>query len=126
MVYAMAPEEIGPSQANRIFNAYTADRQLPLVIFHDHFIGAPGGIAIFYVETAEERQALLDCKTLEGWHVEIRPLIFSHNPAAFDAQIAFTLSQYRSEDWEKLQRIKRPPYGNLLTEAETAAEDLTA
>jgi hypothetical protein len=125
MVYAMAPDDLSPSEANRVFNAYVADRRLPLVIFHDHFIGKPGGVAIFYVENAEERQALLGCETLNGWAVEIRPLIFSYSPAAFDAQTSYTMAQYRDEDWETLQRVKRPHYGNPVAEAETAAEDIT-
>lgn len=96
---------------------------MPLALFHDHFIGQPGGVAIFFAETAEERKALADCKSLDRWHTEIRPLIFSYDPAAFDEQIAFTLRQYRGRDWEQLQREKRPAYGNPVREAETAAED---
>ena len=55
--------------------------------------------------------------------MEIRPLIFSRNPAAFDEQIAFTLSAYRGEDWERLQREERPTYGDPRREAETAEEE---
>jgi len=125
MVYAMAPSGLAPSQANLRFNDYIQDRRLPLVIFHDHFIGEAGGVAIFYVETAEERQALTAYDILDGWSVEIRPLIFSYSPAAFDEQTAYTLAQYRGVDWEKLQRTKRPRYGDPVQEAETATEDDT-
>ncbi len=125
LVYALAPEGMSPAEANRQLNAFVADEKLPLVLFHDHFIGQPGGIAVFFVETAEERKALTGCRSLEGWHIEIRPLIFSYNPAAFDEQIAYTLRQYRGRDWEELQREKRPAYGNPAREAETATEDVS-
>lgn len=54
LVYALAPEGLSPAQVNQIFNAYIGDRSLPLVLFHDHFIGQLGGMAIFYAETGEE------------------------------------------------------------------------
>jgi hypothetical protein len=60
---------------------------------------------------------------LEGWHVEIQPLIFSHSPSALDAQIAFTLRAYRGVDWETLQKDNRPAYGSPNREAETAEEE---
>lgn len=123
LVYALAPDSVTPAEANRIFNEYLADRQLPLVLFHDHFIGRPGGVAIFFVETAAGREALYESAALADWHVEVQPLIFSHSPAAFDEQIAFTLRAYRNADWELLQKEKRPAYGNPSREAETANED---
>ena len=123
LLYALAPEGVRPAEANRILNAFIADAALPLAIFHDHFIGQPGGVIIFYVETAEERDALLTQKYLDGWQVDIQPLIFSHGPSAFDEQIAFTLKAYRGVDWELLQKDKRPGYGNPGREAETAQEE---
>jgi len=123
LLYALAPEGVRAAEANRILNAFIADVALPLAIFHDHFIGQPGGLIIFYVETAEERDALLTQKNLDGWQVDIQPLIFSHSPSAFDEQIAFTLKAYRGVDWELLQKDKRPAYGNPSREAETAQED---
>ncbi|MCI0397458.1 MAG: hypothetical protein L0332_19330 [Chloroflexi bacterium] len=116
LLYALAPEGLSSAEANRLFNAAIADQRLPLVIFHDHFIGRPGGLAIFFAENAEERQALADITLLDGWRVEVHPLIFSHSPAAFDEQIAFTLRQYRGRDWELLQKEDRPAYGNLTTD----------
>ncbi|HEX6384223.1 MAG TPA: hypothetical protein VF177_06100 [Anaerolineae bacterium] len=123
LVYALAPESVAPAEANRIFNEYLADPQLPLVLFHDHFIGQPGGVAIFFVGTAAGRQALYESAALADWHVEVQPLIFSHSPSAFDEQISFTLRAYRNADWELLQKEKRPTYGNPRREAETASED---
>lgn len=123
LVYALAPKGLPASDANRLFNEFVGDRRLPLPIFHDHFIGQPGGIAIFFAASPDERDALLDPPYLDGWELHIRPLIFSSSPSAFDEQIAFTLRAYRGVDWETLQREKRPRYGNASREAETAQED---
>lgn len=123
LVYALAPPGLPASEANRIFNEFVGDRSLPLAVFHDHFIGEPGGVAVFYVENAGQRDALLDQTHLRGWDVQVQPLIFSRSPAAFDEQTAFTLRAYREVDWEVLQREKRPSYGNPVHEAETAQEE---
>ncbi len=123
LLYALAPSELPAAEANRILNAFIGDPGLPMAIFHDHFIGQPGGIVIFYVETAEERDALLAQTHLDGWRVEIQPLIFSHSPSAFDEQTAFTLRAYRRVNWETLQKEQRPAYGNANREAETADEE---
>ena len=123
LLYALAPDGMPASEANRILNSFIGDPSFPLAIFHDHFIGQPGGVVIFYVETTQQRDALLYQNHLDGWHVELQPLIFSHSPAAFDEQTAFTLRAYRGVDWEALQRDKRPAYGNPNREAETAEEE---
>ena len=122
LVYALAPDDILPSDANRLFNEFVSDRSLPLVIFHDHFIGKRGGVAVFFAESEEERGALENSSHLKDWNIEIQPLIFSYSPAAFDEQIAYTLSAYRDTEWEALKKIERPSYGNPREEAETAEE----
>ena len=123
LVYALAPQSLPAADANRIFNAFIADRTLPLVVFHDHFIGRAGGVAIFYVEEERDRDALLEQRKLDGWHVEIRPMIFSSSPAAFDEQVAFTLKAYRGLNWEILQKEKRPRYRDPGREVESAEEE---
>jgi hypothetical protein len=123
LLYALAPSGLPASEANRILNAFIGDPALPLAIFHDHFIGQPGGFVIFYVETGEQRDALLAQTHLVGWRVEIQPLIFSRSPSAFDEQIAFTLRAYRGVNWETLQKEQRPSFGNPSREAETAEEE---
>jgi hypothetical protein len=123
LLYALAPSDLPAAEANRILNAFIGDPALPLAIFHDHFIGQPGGIVIFYVKTTAERDALLSQTYLDGWQVEIQPLIFSYSPSAFDEQTTFTLKAYRGVDWEALQKDKRPAYGNPSREAETAEEE---
>ena len=123
LVYALAPGGLSAAEANQLFNEFIAEPGLPLALYHDHFIGQPGGAAIFFVETTAERDALLAQKTLHGWQVEVQPLIFSYSPAAFDEQISFTLKAYRGIDWERLQKEQRPAYGSPSLEAETAQED---
>ncbi len=123
LVYALAPTGLSAAEANRIFNNFIGDQSLPLAIYHDHFIGQPGGVAIFYVDKPEERNALLNQKLLEGWQVDYQPLIFSYSPSAFDEQTAFTLRAYRGADWDALRKDKRPSYGKPRREAETAAEE---
>ena len=124
LIVARAPTGLPPAEANRIFNEFVGSRTLPLAIFHDHFIGEAGGVAIVFAESEAERKALLSNTLLDNWSVELHPLVFSHSPAAFDEQIAFTLKAYRGVDWEELQRQRRPRYGSASREAETAAEDV--
>lgn len=103
LFYALAPGQLSPADANRILNTLIADPALPVALFHDHFIGQNGGFVIFYVETPEERDALYAVPHLEGWEVEIHPLIYSQSPSGFDDQIAFTLRAYRGLNWEWLR-----------------------
>jgi len=103
LLYALAPSGMPAVEANRILNLLIGDSSLPLAIFHDHFIGQSGGIVIFYVQTSQERDALIAQKHLKDWHVEIQPLIFSYSPSAFDSQTAITLQAYRGMDCETLQ-----------------------
>lgn len=122
LVYALAPEGLSAAEANRLLNQYVEDRARGLALYHDHFIGAPGGVVLFYVERQEEREALEDPGPLAGWRVEVRPLVFARSPGAFDEQIAFTLRAYRSEDWKRLRQQARPQYGQAEEEAETGRE----
>jgi hypothetical protein len=126
LLYALAPEDWTASQANKQLNALVADRSLPLAVFHDHFIGSPGGLVVYYAEDAEQRAALVHgCdRWLTGWRTELRPLIFSSSPSALDEQIAFTLRTYRDTDWQILRQDRRPSYGDPAREAETAAEEV--
>jgi len=124
MVYAIAPEGFSARQANDAINALVADPELPLAIWHDHFLGGPGGSAIFYVENTDQQIALFNNEYLANWRVEYRPMVFSFSPSALDAQIGYTLSRYRDSDWEKLRVEDRPDYGgrNIQSEAETGIE----
>ena len=124
LVYALAPDGTRMRAANDGINALTDDKTLPLAVFHDHFLDKPGGIVVFHAETPQDVDAIETgvARHLDGWRVETRPLIFSFSPAAFDAQIAYTLKAYRDADWETLQRAHRPAYGNPSREAQTGVE----
>jgi hypothetical protein len=124
LIIAKAPTSLPPAEANRIFNEFVSSQTLPLAIFHDHFLGEAGGVAIVFAESDANRRALMSSTLLDDWSVELHPLVFSHSPAAFDEQIAFTLKAYRGVDWEELQRERRPRYGSAAREAETAAEEV--
>lgn len=123
LVCAIAPEGTTPPEANRAINAMTADTALPLVLWHDHFLGELGGVILYFVETEAERDALALTGHLPGWKVEMRPLIYSSSPAAFDAQISYTMQTYRGLSWETAQNERRPTYGNPQQEVLTASED---
>lgn len=125
LVYAPAPEGTTMRTANDAINALVADRELPLALFHDHFLDAPGGMAIFQVTGPENVDAidLALVRHLSGWHSAAHPLIFSFNAAAFDEQIAYTLREYQGQDWETLRRERRPHFGNPVREAQTGIED---
>ncbi len=123
LVYALAPDEVSPGEANQIFNAFIADRSLPLPVFHDHFIGRPGGVAVFFAASEEERQALVGADHLKGWKVEIRPLIYARNPAGFDEQTSFTLRAYRGLSWNQVRTEDRPTYGDPHREVDSGQED---
>jgi len=51
LVYALAPGDLTASEANHHFNAFIARPDFLLALYHDHFIGQPGSLAIFFVET---------------------------------------------------------------------------
>ncbi len=123
LVFATAPEGTTPPEANRTINEMSADPKLPLILWHDHFLGNLGGVMLFFVENEKERDALATTHHLADWQVEMRPLIFSYNPAAFDEQIAYTMKQYRSMEWESVQKESRPSYGNPREEVLSAEEE---
>jgi len=124
MVYALAPKGMSAREANHTINAIVADADMPLVLFHDHFIGDIGGMLIVFAETETERLYLDNIPQLVRWDVRLHPLIFSRNPAGFDEQIAYTLREYQNTDWETLRQEQRPTYGNPRHEANTAQEDV--
>jgi hypothetical protein len=122
LVHALAPHGLNPGQANSQFNRYIADPTRGLAVWHDHFIGTPGGTALFFAENDAHRHALTEPGPLEGWQVSVHPLVYSRSPSALDEQIAYTLRTYRDADWATLQLEQRPHDGDSRLEAETASE----
>lgn len=108
LVYAVAPDGVDARQANELLNEYVGDRSRGLAVYHDHFIGRHGGIAVFDVRTEEEEARLADPGPLEGWHIETFPLTFSRTAVGFVAQTDFTLRAYRDVDLAKLIEEEEP------------------
>ena len=95
LVYALAPEGTSAREANATFNEYVADTRRGLAVFHDHFVGRHGGVAVFDIRSEEELGALADPSPLEDWELEVRPLTFALTATGFIAQTEFTLDRYR-------------------------------
>jgi hypothetical protein len=108
LVYALAPDGLPARDANRLFNDYIGDERRGLVIYHDHFIGRHGGIAVFEIRTDEERELLADPGPLSRWKIESHPLVFSLTGLGFVAQTRFTLARYRDTTLEDLEAAEEP------------------
>lgn len=119
LVVAYAPSSMSVPDANVTFNAFIAEPRNGLALFHDHFVGTPGGVAILSVETADQLAALPGLPALRGWEVRIHPLIFSDSAVRFLYQIDFTMTVYRAqrlrglmkeyEGTEYARRLNEPP-----------------
>jgi hypothetical protein len=108
LVYARAPEGLPAGDANRLFNDYIGDERRGLVVYHDHFIGRHGGIAVFEIRTDDERKRLADAGPLEGWMIDSHPLVFSLTGVGFVAQTQFTLERYRGTTLDELAAAEEP------------------
>ncbi len=106
LVYALAPLGINARQANELFNEYIGDHARGLAVYHDHFIGRHGGLAVFEV-TTEEQKAKLD-GPLEDWEVTSYPLTYSRTAVGFVAQAEFTLRAYRDVQLADLIENEEP------------------
>jgi hypothetical protein len=85
------------SDSDVAFNDFISDPSKGLVLFHDHFIGKPGAIAIFYIDNQTELDSFQNKGPIEGWEVQIFPLTFAELPVEFLYQIDFTLGVYRGK-----------------------------
>jgi hypothetical protein len=108
LVYALAPEGVSAADANALLNEYIADDRRGLVVYHDHFTGRHGGVAVFDVRTDEERALLDDAGPLAGWSIASHPLVFSRSAVGFGAQTAFTLDRYRGTSLAALEAAEEP------------------
>jgi hypothetical protein len=108
LVVALAPEGLSAGAANALFNEYVADERRGIVVYHDHFIGRHGGVAVFDVRTDEEHTLLDDPGPLAGWRLASHPLVFSQSAVGFAAQTAFTLDRYRGTSLAELEAAEEP------------------
>jgi hypothetical protein len=108
LVYALAPETSTARQANDALNGYIEDRRRGVVVFHDHFSGAPhGGVAVFDVRSDEELAMLDDPGPLAGWQLGIHALVFSLSAVGFSEQMQLTLREYAKTSLDAL-RLAEP------------------
>ena len=68
--------------ANDAINTFVANREVGMLLFHDHYGDRPGGFGIFSVETDAELAALREDGALEGRSVRRHPLIFADGQSA--------------------------------------------
>ena len=85
-------------EANDAVNAFVADERRGMLLFHDHFGDKPGGVALFAVETEEQRDAMHDAPEFDGWQVRRHPLIFSEGELGFLFQVDYTMIGYRGRN----------------------------
>ena len=95
VLFAHAPEGTTMRAANDAVNALVGDEARGLLLFHDHFADRPGGVAVFDIETEDQLAALREPGPLEGWRVDLHPLIFARSAVRFLFQIDYTMSAYR-------------------------------
>jgi hypothetical protein len=108
LVYALAPAGVSAREANDLLNAYVEDRSRGTAVFHDHFIGRHGGVAVFHVRTDEEVAALDVPGPLAGWELQVHGLTFALTAVGFAAQTEFTLEAYRNTSLDELRAGERP------------------
>jgi hypothetical protein len=102
LVYALAPEGMSAREANERLNEYVGDRRCGVPVFHDHFVGRHGGVAVFHVRSDEERSAVEEAAPLGGWKVTVHPLTFALAATGFLAQASFTLERYAGTNFAEL------------------------
>lgn len=108
LVYALAPAGTSARDANDRFNDYVADERRGICVFHDHFVGEHGGVAVFDVRSDDELTAVCDPGPLSGWDIRIHGLTFALTAVGFAAQTEFTLDQYRGTTLDALRATETP------------------
>ncbi len=96
-VIAFAPTKMSMNDADVAFNEFIADKSKGLVLFHDHFLGRIGALAIFFIENQKQLDSLQDDRPIKGWELQIFPLTFTELPIEFLYQTDFTLGVYRGK-----------------------------
>jgi hypothetical protein len=103
LVYAVPPAEVSAREANELLNEYISERCRGIVVFHDHFTGAPhGGVAVFDVPDEGARELLDDPGPLAGWEVSVHGLTFSLAATGFAAQMELTAKEYAGRTMDEL------------------------
>jgi rhodanese-related sulfurtransferase len=108
LVYAVAPAGTNARHANDQFNDYIADDRRGICVFHDHFVGEHGGVAVFDVRSDDELAAVHEPGPLVGWDIRVHGLTFALTAVGFAAQMEFTLDRYRGTNLEALRATEAP------------------
>jgi hypothetical protein len=108
LVYAVAPAGTSARHANDRFNDYIADDRRGVCVFHDHFVGEHGGVAVFDVGGDDELAVVHEPGPLVGWDIRVQGLTFALTAVGFAAQMEFTLDQYRGTTLEALRATETP------------------
>jgi hypothetical protein len=103
LVYALAPAGTNARDANDRFNHYVSDERRGICVFHDHFVGEHGGVAVFAVRSDDELAAVRDAGPLAEWDLHVHGLTFALTAVGFAAQMEFTLDRYRGTSLEALR-----------------------
>lgn len=118
LVYALAPSDASVRSSNHLFNDYIADRARGLIVFHDHFVHRPGGIAVFDVRTDEQAKMLDDPGPLTGWQIEVHGLAHALTAVGFVAQMDYTIEQYGGTTIAELAAQEEPKKRHWWTRSE--------
>ncbi len=102
LLFGYAPKGVSHRRANLALNEFVADKRRGLVLYHDHFVDRPGGLAIIAVKTPEDLEALRDPGPLAGWTLHLHPLIFSDSAVRFLYQVDYTMTAYRNRRLREL------------------------
>jgi hypothetical protein len=102
VLIAYSPGGMSLSEADVAFNEFISDKSNGMVLFHDHFVGRSGGIAIFFVDSQGELDSLQSKERLKDWELQIYPLTFTEIPVEFLYQIDFTMGVYRGKRLRQL------------------------
>jgi hypothetical protein len=89
-------------------NEYIGDQRRGVCVFHDHFVGEHGGVAVFDVRTDEQRALLDDPGPLTGWSLSVHGLTFSLAAIGFIAQAELTMREYSGVTLEQLRAADEP------------------
>jgi hypothetical protein len=116
-VYALAPSDANVRSSNHLFNDYISNSRRGLVVFHDHFVNRPGGIAVFDVRSDEEAKMLDNPGPLDGWKIEIYGLAHSITAVGFAAQMNYTLEQYGGTTLDVLASEEEPKKRHWWTQS---------
>src|SRR2546423_13597717 len=89
LVYALAPSGVSAREANDLLNEYVADESRGLAVWHDHFVGAHGGVVVLDGRDEAEETRLAHPRPPPGRGASGDPLTFSPSAGGLLGASAF-------------------------------------